>query len=88
MRGKLSMIFLLCLTPILLSGCWDSAELQKLSMVSAIGIDKGGDKVKNRYRVTVQIVNTSQDAGGQQGGKTQASPVLTYTKLPPIIRSI
>ncbi|SMQ79744.1 spore germination protein KC [Bacillus sp. OV166] len=79
MRGKLSLIFLLCLATVLLSGCWDSAELQNLSVVSAIGIDKGGNKVKNRYRVTVQIVNPSQVAGGSTGGKTQASPVLTFT---------
>lgn len=76
---KLYMILILILLPIFLSGCWDNAELQELSIVSGIGIDKGGDSIDDRYRTTVQIVNPSQVAGGQQGGKVQSSPVTTFT---------
>lgn len=78
MKHKLYM-FAIALSLICLSGCWDSAELQDLSIVSGIGIDKGGDSVDDRYRTTVQIINPSQIAGGQQGGKVQASPVTTYS---------
>ncbi|MFP7313778.1 Ger(x)C family spore germination protein [Bacillus safensis] len=69
MRHKPLMLLLLCVFLILLSGCWDREELQQLSSVSGLAIDKGSDKIKNRYRVTVQIINPSQVAGGQQGGK-------------------
>ncbi|KAB2495137.1 Ger(x)C family spore germination protein [Priestia endophytica] len=80
MRHKLVRFLLLFVCLSLLSGCWDREELQKLSIVSGMAIDKGSDKTKNRYQVTVQITNPSQVAGGQQGGKVQASPVTTFTE--------
>ncbi|MFE8065307.1 Ger(x)C family spore germination protein [Priestia aryabhattai] len=80
MRHKTSLLLLLCVFVVLLSGCWDREELQQLSIVSGMAIDKGSDAVKNRYKVTVQIINPSQVAGGQQGGKVQASPVTTFTE--------
>ncbi|MEW4263191.1 Ger(x)C family spore germination protein [Priestia megaterium] len=80
MRHKSLMLLLLCILLVFLSGCWDREELQQLSIVSGMAIDKGSDKVKNRYKVTVQIINPSQVAGGQQGGKVQASPVTTFTE--------
>ncbi|KKI94059.1 hypothetical protein WQ54_00505 [Bacillus sp. SA1-12] len=79
MQHKPFMIFFLFFILFSLSGCWDSAELQDLSIISGIGIDKGSDDVENRYQTTVQIINPSQVAGGQQGSKVQASPVTTYT---------
>ncbi|WP_019394513.1 Ger(x)C family spore germination protein [Priestia filamentosa] len=80
MRHKLVKFVLLFVCLFLLSGCWDREELQKLSIVSGMAIDKGSDKVKNRYEVTLQITNPSQIAGGQQGGKVQASPITTFTE--------
>jgi spore germination protein KC len=80
MRHKPFMLLLLCVFLCLLSGCWDREELQQLSIVSGMAIDKGGDAIKNRYKVTVQIINPSQVSGGQQGGKVQASPVTTFTE--------
>ena len=80
MRHKTSLLLLLCVFVVLLSGCWDREELQQLSIVSGMAIDKGSDAVKNRYKVTVQIINPSQVAGGQQGGKVQASPVTAFTE--------
>jgi spore germination protein KC len=79
MKYKPVMLLLMLLLPFLLSGCWDRNELQKLNIVSAIGIDKGSDNVNNRYRITVQIINTTQVSGGQQSGKVQAAPVTSYT---------
>ncbi|NGY87944.1 hypothetical protein F6Y05_33345 [Bacillus megaterium] len=80
MRHRSLILLLLCVLLVFLSGCWDREELQQLSIVSGMAIDKGSNKVKNRYRVTVQIINPSQVAGGQQGGKVQASPVTTFTE--------
>jgi spore germination protein KC len=76
---KRTMLFVVICFSVFLSGCWDSEELQKLDIISAIGIDMGSDKEENRIRATVQIVNPPQIAGGQQGGKFQSSPVTAYT---------
>lgn len=79
MKRRLLIILLSFISFICLTGCWDSAELQDLSIILGIGIDKGGDNEENRYRATVQIVDPSQVAGGQQGGKVQSSPVTSYS---------
>jgi spore germination protein KC len=79
MKHRSFMIVFSMLTILCLSGCWDTTELQDLSIVSGIGIDKGGDNVDNKYRTTVQIVNPSQVSGAQQGGKFQASAVTSYS---------
>lgn len=68
------------ISAVLLSGCWDREELQDLDIVSAIGIDKGGNNSENRYLVTVQVVNEGQIASaGTQGGKSIVAPVTTYS---------
>ncbi|MGM7719949.1 Ger(x)C family spore germination protein [Metabacillus sp. Hm71] len=79
MKHRPFIMFILLLSIALLSGCWDRKELQDIDIVSAIGIDEGGDDLENRYRVTVQVINEGQIAGGQQGGKGDLSPVTTYT---------
>ncbi|MCV9888749.1 Ger(x)C family spore germination protein [Metabacillus halosaccharovorans] len=73
-------IFLCILSILFISGCWDSNELQDFSIISGIGIDKGGDDPENRFRTTVQIINPSIVSGGQQGGSVQSSPVTTYSE--------
>ncbi|WP_141431002.1 Ger(x)C family spore germination protein [Bacillus sp. 03113] len=80
MKHKLFILSLIIIASILLSGCWDRAELQDLDLVSAIGIDEGGDNVENRYRVTVQILNESQLAGAAGTPDVlQRSPVTTFS---------
>ncbi len=49
---KLTVTFMALL---LLTGCWSRKELNELSIASALGIDKHGDK----YTLSVQIVNPS-----------------------------
>lgn len=80
MKYKLFIIFFMLLSTTLLSGCWDRTELQDLDLVSAIGIDEGGDKVENRYRVTVQIMNEGKVGSAPgQGDKSEATPVTAYS---------
>lgn len=79
MKHKLHIMFFLLLSTAWLSGCWDREELQKLDIVSGIGIDEGGDDVNNRYRVTVQIINEGEIAGGAKGDKFQGPPVVIYS---------
>jgi len=78
MKRNIVMMLLVSFTSIFLSGCWDSRELQDLSIISAIAIDKD-DKDDNRYRLTVQLINPSQVSGGEQAGKVQATPIRTLT---------
>ncbi|MFB9761387.1 Ger(x)C family spore germination protein [Ectobacillus funiculus] len=80
MKHKPFIILFMILSTILLSGCWDRAELQDIDIVGAIGIDDGGDNLENRYRVTVQIINEGQIASAAgQGGKGEVAPVTAYS---------
>ncbi|MBZ5751715.1 Ger(x)C family spore germination protein [Metabacillus rhizolycopersici] len=79
MKHRPFIMLLMILSIVLLSGCWDRAELQDLDIVSAIGIDEGNDDVENRYQVTVQIVNEGQISGATQTGQAGMSPVTTYS---------
>ncbi|GAA3407453.1 Ger(x)C family spore germination protein [Paenibacillus hodogayensis] len=62
---------LLALAP--LTGCWSRHELNELSIVVGLGIDKDGDK----YKITAQIVNPGQVVVKKQAG-SNVSPVITY----------
>ncbi|HTG69146.1 MAG TPA: Ger(x)C family spore germination protein [Candidatus Udaeobacter sp.] len=79
MKHRLFIIVFMLLSAVLVSGCWDRSELQDLNLVSAIGIDAGGDDVENRYLVTVQIVNVGKIAAQGQGGKTEGTPVTIFS---------
>ncbi|WP_379128986.1 Ger(x)C family spore germination protein [Paenibacillus sp. sgz500958] len=59
-----------------LSGCWNSRELNDLSIVSGIGIDKADDK--DEYRVTFQVVNPTSTATST-GASTGQPPITIYT---------
>ncbi|MBO9608171.1 MAG: Ger(x)C family spore germination protein [Paenibacillaceae bacterium] len=59
---------------LVLPGCWDRHELNNLSIVTGIGIDKSD---RGAYRVTVQIVNPSQAASKEMPSGNN-SPVLVY----------
>ncbi|MEC0275434.1 Ger(x)C family spore germination protein [Peribacillus frigoritolerans] len=69
---KMLRVFLM-LPVICLSGCWSSIELNKLAIVTAMGIDKTEDG----YLVTVQILNPSELAGDARSGRTE---VVTFKK--------
>ncbi|MFS0891493.1 Ger(x)C family spore germination protein [Peribacillus frigoritolerans] len=70
--NKMLRVFLM-LPVICLSGCWSSIELNKLAIVTAMGIDK----TENGYLVTVQILNPSELAGDARSGRTE---VVTFKK--------
>ncbi len=70
---------LLAVIIVLLTGCWNSRELQELAIVSAIGIDIVPDS--NEYRVTFQVINpatisTTMGGGGSSGN---IAPVTIYS---------
>jgi spore germination protein KC len=65
-------MLMLMLMP-LLAGCWDRNELNEISLVVGLGIDKAGDM----YKVSVQLVNPAQ-AAPKGGANGTASPVVTF----------
>lgn len=73
MVRKLSVLLLLALVCASLSGCYDAEEIDGVSRVLAIGVDRG---VSDKWRLTVQIPtlrggsSESGDAGGGQSGYT------------------
>jgi spore germination protein KC len=66
-RKRIKSLLLFFLISILfLSGCWDRTEVNDLSIVTAVAIDKSDDK---QIEVTVQVfIPKALSAGGGQGG--------------------
>ncbi|MGG1678342.1 Ger(x)C family spore germination protein [Neobacillus sp. NRS-1170] len=71
MKRKILMIILFS-SVILLTGCWNKRELNELSILLGLGIDKE----KEQYIITAQVVNPSEIAS-KKGGSGKA-PVIVY----------
>ncbi|MFM9281398.1 Ger(x)C family spore germination protein [Paenibacillus jiagnxiensis] len=57
---------------LLLTGCWDSRELNQRAVIAAMGIDKGD---VHRYEVSFQVIVADEIAGEKARG---AAPVVLY----------
>lgn len=64
--------FLLLLTVLLLTGCWNKRELNELAIVTAVGVDKTDEFIE----LSIQIVNPSQIA--TKNSTSFQVPVVTY----------
>jgi hypothetical protein len=64
---RLAVLLMLALIAAALSGCYDARELDDISRVIAIGIDRG---VSDAWRVTVQVPTLQ---GGGESVRTAAS---------------
>lgn len=71
MKRRIAIILIFISMASLLTGCWSKRELNELSIATAIGIDKSGDK----YTVSVQLMNPSEIAGQKSSGQRAASVV-------------
>ncbi|WP_284036886.1 Ger(x)C family spore germination protein [Neobacillus sp. 114] len=65
-------LLLILFSSILLSGCWNKRELNELSIVLGLGVDKEQDQ----FVLTAQVVNPSEIAS-KKGGSGKA-PVVVY----------
>lgn len=72
MRQKTCLLLILLLLLLFLSGCWSRRELNDLSIVVGLGIDKEDD----HYVVTTQVVNPGEISAQQTSG-TKA-PVIAF----------
>lgn len=71
---KLRVAFSLLGCVFMLTGCWDAIELNDVSIVTGLAVDKGEN---SKYRLTLEVVNASQFSKNQMGG--EAAPALTYS---------
>ncbi|MCP8970824.1 Ger(x)C family spore germination protein [Ectobacillus ponti] len=70
MRKLLPLFLLLCC----LTGCWDQAELNQISLVTGMGLDAGK---KHRYRLSVEALNATEYSKGQSEGGSSQSVVVS-----------
>lgn len=63
------------LTITLLTGCWDSREINDLSLITAAAVDTGKDK---KFAVTFQWFNPTASSNGKGAAPSQ-TPVSSYT---------
>jgi spore germination protein KC len=70
-RIVLLMLSLLVMT--LLTGCWDRRELNEISVITGMAIDKGEQR---RYKLTVELLN-SAELNPKTGGNAAPSVVFT-----------
>lgn len=74
---KLVAVLVLILLLLTISGCWDNKDVTEISIISAIGLDKGED---GSLEVTFRISKPTQgQAGGgeQSGGEVKSFTLLT-----------
>ncbi|HUC92186.1 MAG TPA: Ger(x)C family spore germination protein [Paenibacillus sp.] len=67
---RCALLFLVCA---LTSGCWDRRELNDISIVTGIAIDKGKN---TKYRMSIEIVNVA-NMNPKQGGNSAPSVVYS-----------
>jgi spore germination protein KC len=72
MKQMLLRVFLLGMTIVLLTGCWDRRELNEVSVITGIAVDKGEDA---KYRLTVEGLN-SAELNPKTGGN--AAPAVVF----------
>ncbi|WP_195575182.1 Ger(x)C family spore germination protein [Paenibacillus sp. 1001270B_150601_E10] len=75
MKLSIQILLLIILFPFV-TGCYDLRELNETGFVTALGVDLGST---NRYRVSVQVVNPSNSAGGTFSKGPTSLDTVTYS---------
>ncbi|WP_238649804.1 Ger(x)C family spore germination protein [Paenibacillus piscarius] len=75
MKNRAYCLLLLMMLQTLLSGCWDSVELNRRAIVSGVAIDRG-DSEAEKYRLSFQVIVAEEISGEKSRG---ISPVAVYT---------
>ncbi|WP_246941818.1 Ger(x)C family spore germination protein [Bacillus pinisoli] len=57
-----------------MTGCWDRVELNDVSIVTGIAIDKGEEQ---KYKLTIELINAAENAKQQAQG---FAPSITYSQ--------
>lgn len=72
---KMMIILHILIMMILISGCWNNREIDEMSLISAVGIDKVEN---NKVELTVQVVKPSTVKKPGEPGKEQ-NPIWVYS---------
>lgn len=83
MNRKLNLLILIVTVSLLLNGCWDSQELNSLSIVSATSIDRSGDEWIISFQVVIPQSIATQTGGGSGGSQ---SPITIFSTRGKTIR--
>lgn len=70
MSRKPSLLILMMTASLLLNGCWDSKELNSLSIVSATSIDRTNDEWVISFQVVIPQSIATQTGGGSGGSQS------------------
>ncbi|WP_456287731.1 Ger(x)C family spore germination protein [Paenibacillus sp. AK002] len=62
---------LVCLTSLLLTGCWDNKEVQDINYITALGVDYKDEK----YIIYVQMLDFATIAKQESGKQTEQAPI-------------
>lgn len=83
MIRKLNLLILMLAASLLLNGCWDSQELNSLSIVSATSIDRSEDEWVISFQVVIPQSIATQTGGGAGGSQ---SPITIFSTRGKTIR--
>lgn len=83
MNRKLDLLILIVTASLLLNGCWDSQELNSLSIVSATSIDRSDDEWVISFQVVIPQSIATQTGGGAGGSQ---SPITIFSTRGKTIR--
>lgn len=78
MLRRLGLMFLLLSVALLTGGCWDSQELNTLSIISATSIDRSNGKWEISFQVVIPQSIATQTGGG--GAGSQSPTTIFSTK--------
>jgi germination protein, Ger(x)C family len=90
---SLGVLILVLLQSVLLTGCWDSKEVEKLAIVTLIGIDYARENGSDVWTVSARMLNPSAKEKGEEQssgkgdqdkllvgkGRTQQEAILDYS---------
>lgn len=71
---KILVIFILLCVIVVNTGCWSRKELNELSIVTGLGLDK----VKGEYLLSAQVIRPASIAGKGAGGQGSISQIVTF----------
>lgn len=70
MLRRLGLMILMLSVALLMSGCWDSQELNTLSIISATSIDRSNGKWEISFQVVIPQSIATQTGGGSAGSQS------------------
>ena len=77
---KITILAVLCMVLVFLTGCWNNRDLTEINMVVAMGVDRSED---GKVLVTVQVVEPaaiqSTASGKGKGGRIQPKPIFVVS---------